>query len=59
MSISTIFILQKETKMSSDQKKPSSGSQRPQPLVEERGLKPATNPPKMPEVKPPKSEKDS
>lgn len=45
--------------MSSDQKKSSSGSQRPQPLVEERGLRPATNPPKMPEVKPPKSEKDS
>lgn len=45
--------------MSSDQKTPSSGNQHPQPLVEEKGLKPAMNPPKMPEVKPPKSEKDS
>lgn len=45
--------------MSSNQKTPSSGGQRPQPLVEEKGLKPATNPPRMPEVKPPKSEKDS
>lgn len=45
--------------MSNNQKKSSSETQRPQPLVEERGLKPATNPPKMPEVKPPKPEKNS
>jgi hypothetical protein len=43
--------------MSNNQTKPSTGSQRPQPLVEEKGLQPATKPPKMPEVKPPKSEK--
>ncbi|MBB3061769.1 hypothetical protein [Microbulbifer rhizosphaerae] len=44
--------------MSKD-KKPSSETPRPQPLAEERGLQPAKNPPQMPQVKPPKSEKGS
>jgi hypothetical protein len=39
--------------------KPSSDSQRPQPLTEEKGLQPAKNPPAMPQVKPPASEKPS
>ena len=43
--------------MSSNQKKYSSENQPSQTLAEEKGLKPATNPPKMPAVKPPKSEK--
>ena len=31
----------------------------PKPLTEDRGLQPAKNPPAMPQVKPPKSEKSS
>lgn len=31
----------------------------PQPLTEERGLQPATKPPAMPKVQPPKQEKGS
>ena len=44
--------------MSKD-KTPSSEHQRPVPLIEEKGLQPAKNPPPMPQVKTPKSEKDS
>ena len=40
----------------SEEKKTSSGGQCPQPLTEEKGLQPAKNPPKMPPVKPSKSE---
>jgi hypothetical protein len=43
----------------SNQNKPSSVSQRPQPLTEEKGLQPAKNPPQMPQVKIPASEKPS
>jgi hypothetical protein len=38
------------------QDKPLGDSQRPQPLKEEKGLQPAKNPPRMPQVKPPISE---
>ena len=45
--------------MSDKKNTPSSQNQNPTPLTEERGLQPAKNPPVMPQVKPPKSEKDS
>jgi hypothetical protein len=41
----------------SKEKKPSSGRHCPQSFNDERGLKPAKNPPKMPAVKLPKYEK--
>lgn len=44
--------------MSQDKKPTPSEHHRPQPLTEERGLQPAKNPPPMPQVKPPKSEKN-
>jgi hypothetical protein len=47
--------------MSKDKRPPSSNEQRPLPSrhvgADERGLQPAKNPPPMPQVKPPKSEK--
>ena len=42
--------------MTQDRKPPQPVEQRPTPLVEERGLQPASNPPPMPQVKPPKPE---
>jgi hypothetical protein len=45
--------------MSSNNKQPPSNKPVPRPLVEEKGLQPAKNPPPMPQVKPPKSEKSS
>jgi hypothetical protein len=41
--------------MSRDKKPSSAEHQKSVPLTEERGLQPAKNPPKMPQVKPPKS----
>lgn len=35
------------------------GTQTPRPLTEEKGLQPATRPPQMPQVKPPKQEKSN
>jgi hypothetical protein len=43
----------------SNERSQSGETQRPQPVTEERGLQPATNPPQMPQVRPPKSEKGS
>jgi len=43
----------------SNHDKPTTDHQRLQPLVEEKGLQPAKNPPPMPQVKPPASEKPS
>jgi hypothetical protein len=43
--------------MAENQNQPSSSSQRPSTLIEERGLQPAKNPPPMPQVKPPAQEK--
>ncbi|MBF0232760.1 MAG: hypothetical protein HQK65_06950 [Desulfamplus sp.] len=45
--------------MSEDRKLASSEEKRPIPFTEEKGLQPAKNPPPMPQVKPPKSEKKS
>ncbi|SDX92971.1 hypothetical protein SAMN05421644_12022 [Allochromatium warmingii] len=44
----------------SENKKPTpSQKTSPQPLTEERGLRPTRNPPPMPQVKPPKQEKST
>lgn len=45
--------------MSQNNKQPPSHKPTPQPLTEEKGLQPAKNPPPMPQVKPPKTEKGS
>ncbi len=44
--------------MSENKELPLSDSPRPQPLTEEKGLRPTNDPPKMPPVKPPKPEED-
>ena len=45
--------------MSKDKETPTPSHQRPGPLVEEKGLQPAQNPPPMPVTKPPKLKSDS
>lgn len=45
--------------MSQEQKNPKPEHKQQQRINEEKGLRPASNPPKMPKVKPPKSDKGS
>jgi hypothetical protein len=45
--------------MSNNQKSPSTECPSSVPIIKERGLQPANNPPSMPQVKPTKSESNT